>query len=232
MRSWWLWACLAGCGASPPRDLAALPNKQLSLIVNFNPPATTPPLLPPVVLAFLQFDQLTVDCPMLDLTATLDGAMLSPSANLTGSSGNSCLVAFGLAPALPPAGTQSTLRIADDRGGVASYTTARLLDARAMTTTVVAGSVVHAGDVLTFTWPVDTDQIASVGATFVSGADQQEATTAFAGTTVSVTVPSLAPGSWTVHVDLTANPASTACTGAAQCGALVSGKTQLDVSAG
>lgn len=224
-------ACLAGC-SSPPHDLASLPHKQLSLLLDFNPPDATPPIPAPALLAFLQFDNFASDCPALDVRATIDDAMLTQNVNVSGSTGDACLFTYVLEPAPSSTAAQSTLTFTDGSGGTASFTAARLLEPRAIGTTVAAGSVVHAGDVLAFSWPVDSDVINSVGGVFLAGATQEEATTSFAGTMATVTVPSLVPGSWRLRVDVIANPAPLACTGASACGGIVSAKLYLDLTAG
>lgn len=221
---------LAGCRASPPNDLAAVPNKQVSFILDFNPPVATPPIPAPALVAFFQFDQYTVDCPAFDVTASLDDAMLTPSTSLTGSSGNACILAFALEPAPASDAAQSTLRFVDTRGNSAAYTSARLLEPRAIGTNVAAGSVVHAGDTLSFGWPVASDIINSVGGAFLSGTTQQPATASFAGTTAAVIVPALTPGSWTLRVDVIATPALVACTGAQGCAGMVRANTRIDLT--
>src|SRR4051812_8587794 len=168
--SCWLALLVAGCGSAPPHSLDALANKQLLVIVDFNPPKPPPS---PGVLATLQFDYRSTPCPLLDVSADLDGVALEASSNLTGSVGNACQLAFYLTAAPPLAAPQSTLRFRDQSGDAALSAT-RLLDARTLTTTLADGSVVHVGDTIDFAWSTDTDRIDAVEGSLVSGASRQQ----------------------------------------------------------
>jgi hypothetical protein len=195
---------VVGCG--PPQKLTALPNKQISLLVNFNRPppmSTTPPSLS----AFLQYENDADVCPPLSISATLDGVMLTPDATTSGSAGAVCLLGFELSGAPPTAAAQSTLQFSDASGS-ASYTLARLFDARSFTTTIASA---HAGDALVLDWSVASDTLDSAAATFADGATMQTATPSIAGTTATVTVPALAPGSWTLQIAPLAHAAQGSC---------------------
>ena len=195
---------VVGCG--PPQKLTALPNKQISLLVSFNRPppmSTTPPSLS----ALLQYENDTGVCPPLSISATLDGVMLTPDPATSGSAGAVCLLGFELSGAPPPAAPQSTLRFADASGS-ASYTLARLFDARSFTTTTMSA---HAGDALALDWSVASDTLDGAAAAFVNDTTKQSATPSIAGTTATVTVPALAPGSWTLQIAPLAHAAQQAC---------------------
>jgi hypothetical protein len=196
---------VVGCG--PPQKLTALPNKQISLLVNFNRPppmSTTPPSLS----AFLQYENDADVCPPLSISATLDGVMLTPDATTSGSAGAVCLLGFLLSGAPPPVAPHSTLRFSDDSGS-ASYTLARLLDARGFTTPTTSA---HAGDAVVLDWSVASDTLDSATASFANGAaTMQTAMPTVAGTTATVTVPALAPGSWTLQIAPLAHAAQGSC---------------------
>jgi hypothetical protein len=194
-----------GCG--PPQKLTALPNKQISLLVDFNRP---PPMsaTPPSLSAFLQYENDAYACAPLSVSAELDGVMLTPDPTTSGSAGAACLLGFLLSGAPPPVAAQSTLRFADASGS-ASYTLARLLDARSFTTTTTASA--HAGDALHLDWSVASDTLDSAAATFANDATMQSATPTIAGTTATVTVPPLAPGSWTLQIAPLAHAAAGSC---------------------
>jgi len=206
MRIGCLLALLAvGCG--PPQKLTALPNKQISLLVNFNrpPPMST---TPPSVSALLQYENDTGICPPLSIAATLDGVLLTADPATSGNAGAACLLGFELSGAPPPTAPQSTLRFADASGS-ASYTLARLFDARGFTTTTASA---HAGDAVVLAWSVASDAIDGAAASFsADGATLQHATPSIAGTTATVTVPALAPGSWTLQIAPLAHAAQGAC---------------------
>lgn len=193
-----------GCG--PPQKLAALPNKQISLLVDFNRPppmSTTPPSLS----AFLQYDSDADVCPPLSISAALDGVMLTPDPTTSGNAGAVCLLGFELSGAAPTAAAQSNLRFTDASGS-ATYTLTRLFDARSFTPTTTG---VHAGDALALDWSVASDTLDSATATFADGATMQTATVSIAGTTATVTVPALAPASWTLQIAPLAHAAQGAC---------------------
>ena len=193
-----------GCG--PPHTLSALPNKQISVLVDYTRPppmSTTPPSLS----AFLQYENDTGVCPPLEITATLDGVTLTPDPTTSGDAGAVCLLGFELSGAPPPVALQSTLRFADASGN-ATYTLRRLFDARNFTTTTAN---VQAGSPLVLDWSVASDTLDSAAATFDSGATMQSVTPSIAGTTATVTVPALDPGSWMLQIAPLAHAAQSSC---------------------
>jgi hypothetical protein len=195
---------LVACG--PPQKLTALPNKQISLLVDFNRPppmSTTPTSLS----AFLQYENDADLCPPLSISATIDGVMLTPDPTTSGSAGAECLLGFELSGAAPPAAAQSTLRFSDGSGS-ASYTLARLFDARSFTTTMASA---HAGDAIVLDWSVPSDTLDNAAATFADGATMQRAMPSIAGTTATVKVPALAPGSWMLQIAPLAHAAPGSC---------------------
>lgn len=225
MRSaWWLGLLCAGCGAAPPTTLAALANRQLSVVADFDPPAPQPP----AIAAFLTFDG-AAPCPPLAISAALDGVALTPAPAGTGFTGNSCQLAWVLTAAPPPAMAQSTLQFSD-ASGAASLSAAHLLDRRALTTTLADGSTVRAGDAVSFTWPTASDQISAASGNFVSGATKTPFTAQVTGTNARVTVPALASGPWTLGISAIALAAVAACTGAATCNAQVAGRGSITVT--
>jgi hypothetical protein len=193
-----------GCG--PPQKLSALPNKQISLLLDFSRP---PPmsLTPPGVSAFLQYENDAGVCPPLEIGATLDGVMLTPDPTTSGNAGGACLLGFQLSGTPPPDAPQSTLRFADASGS-ATYTLKRLLDARSFTTTTAN---VRAGSPLVLDWSVASDTLDSAAVTFASGATKQSVTPSIDGTTATVTVPTLAPGSWMLQIAPLAHAAALTC---------------------
>ena len=193
------------CG--PPQKLTALPNKQISLLVNFNRP---PPLstTPPSLSAFLQYESEAYGCAPLSIGATVDGVMLTPDATTSGSAGAVCLLGFVLSGAPPPVAPQSTLRFSDASGS-ASYSLARLFDGRAFTTPTTSA---HAGDAVVLDWSVASDTLDSASASFANGAaTMPSAMPTVAGPTATVTVPALAPGSWTLQIAPLAHAAQQRC---------------------
>ncbi|HWE27385.1 MAG TPA: hypothetical protein VHB97_05245, partial [Polyangia bacterium] len=123
---------LVAVGCGPPQKLSALPNKQISLLVDFtrSPPMS---MAPPSLSAFLQYENDSGVCPPLEISATLDGVLLASDPTTSGAAGVVCLLGFELSGAPPPVAPQSTLRFADASGS-ATYTLTRLLDARSFTT--------------------------------------------------------------------------------------------------
>src|SRR4051812_507746 len=134
-KHWWMGVLLAGCGSSAsPGTLDDLPNKRISMLLSFDPPAPESP----VVAAALKFDDIGT-CPPFGLTVDLDGVALEPSPAATGSDGRTCALGFYLTATPPPVAPQSTVRFTHSSGDV-SATFTRLLEPRAWTTSVVAGS--------------------------------------------------------------------------------------------
>ncbi|HEY2743833.1 MAG TPA: hypothetical protein VGL86_04395 [Polyangia bacterium] len=197
---------LVAVGCGPPSKLTALPNKQISLILDFNrpPPSSS---TPPSVSAFLQYANDADVCPALSIAAALDDTMLTPDPTTSGSAGAVCLLGFVLSGMPPPDAPQSTLRFADVSGSVA-YTLTRLLDPRGFATTATS---VNAGDKVTLDWSVATDTLDTASATFVSGTTMQTATPTIAGTTATLTVPSLRSGSWMLQIAPLAHAAQVSC---------------------
>ena len=153
-------------------------------------------MTPPSLSAFLQYENDADVCPPLEISATLDGVLLTPDATTSGNAGPECLLGFVLSGTPPPAAAQSTLRFADASGS-ATYTLAQLLDARSFTTTSASAQV---GSALVLDWSVGSDTLDSASATFVNGATMQRVTPTIAGTTATVTVPALDPGSWMLQI--------------------------------
>ena len=133
-------ALLVAVGCGPPTKLTALPNKQISLLVDFDraPPDAT---APPSVSAFLQYED-DLGCAALSIGAAIDGVALTADATTSGNAGGVCLVGYVLSGAAPPAAPQSTLTFSD-KSGSARYVTANLFDARGVTAAATSAS---AGD--------------------------------------------------------------------------------------
>ncbi len=220
---------LAACGSSPPssppHSLEALAERELSVVVDFNPPLPPPT---PGVIAALKFAY-GGSCPTLGISSDLDGVGLAPSPNGTGATGTGCSIGFYLTSTAPAPAPTSTLRFAD-ASGAASLTAIRLLEPRALATALADASVVHPGDVIHFTWSTDSDRIDEVDATFVLGTSKQSATPAQSGTNVDVTVPSLASGSWKLELGVIAYASVASCTNAASCSAQVFGEGAVSVT--
>lgn len=153
----------------------------------------------------LQYENDSGVCPPLEISATLDGVMLTPDPTTSGNAGSACLLGFELSGAPPPDAPQSALRFADASGS-ATYTLRRLLDARNFTTTT---ENVQAGSPLVLAWSVDSDTLDSAAATFDSGATMQSVTPSIDGTTA--TVPALDPGSWMLQIAPLAHAAQLTC---------------------
>jgi hypothetical protein len=192
--------------------LGMLPNKKLSLVMSFDPPSPQPP----AIAAFLTFDDQREPCPPRDVTAELDGVGLAPSPSGTGLNGGTCQVGYYLTAPPPAPAAQSTLRVAD-RSGEISFTAARLLEPRSWTPNVPDGSSASAGEQIDFQWSTDSDGIDSVEADFVNGSVQQSVTPNLAGTTASVSVPSLPSGSWTLSISALVHAGVVSCVGAVSC---------------
>ncbi len=197
---------LVAVGCGPPTKLTALPNKQISLLLDFNRPPPSS-MTPPSVSAFLQYEDDTDVCPALSIGAALDGVMLTPDATTSGNAGGVCLIGFVLSGDPPPDAPQSTLRFAD-KSGSASYTLTRLLEPRSFSTTATSAS---AGDTLTLAWSVASDTLDNAAATFVSDTTMLMATPTIDGTTATVTVPTLDPGSWMLQIAPLAHAAQVTC---------------------
>jgi hypothetical protein len=153
------------------------------------------------------------------ITATLDDVSLADSPNATGSVGDGCQAGFFLTATPPAPGAQSIVRFRDGTGE-ASLTAARLLEARSLSG-LADGDVVHAGDQLTLEWSTDSDQITTLEAIFFAGAVQQMGVAEAVGTTLHVTVPALANGTWSLQLSVFADPPIVACVGAESCTAEV-----------
>ena len=220
--------CACGGRASPngaPHALSQLPDVELTLLVDYTPPQPPPT---PGAIASLTYESFG-PCPTLNLTTTLDDVPLAFSPGVSGPAGDTCLLGYYLTQNVVSA-PQSVLAFTD---GVtrASLTATRLLEPRGFTTALADGGAVHAGDVLAFAWSTDTDTIAEDDAYFSNDAGSVEATAQVHGTTVDVTVPTLASGAWTLEVTVVAGPPIVACSGAASCSVSVTASSDMAVTA-
>ena len=215
---------VAACGPPRPTTLEQLANKQVWLMVSFDPPAPQPPAL----MAFFEFDDGGF-CPPFELAVDLDGVPLEYSPNATGTAGATCQVGYYLTATPPPPAAQSTVRFTH-ASGVVSITLARLLEQRAWTANIAAGSRFRAGDTIGLDWSTDSDVFAQTDAFFIMGTTQQQAPTELLDTTVLVTVPPVAPGLWTVAVGGVVHAAVVDCAGAVDCGSLIVREDRLDLT--
>jgi len=227
VRGWsWIGALLlaAGCGPPRPTTLDQLTNKQVWLMVSFDPPAPQPPAL----MAFFEFDDRGF-CPPFELAVDLDGVPLEFSPNATGTDGTTCHVGYYLTASPPPPAAQSTVRFTH-ASGVVSITLARLLERRAWTANIAAGSRFRAGDTIGFDWSTDSDGFDQTDAFFIMGTVKQQAATELLETTALVTVPPVAPGLWTVAVGGVVHAAVVECAGAVDCDSVIVREDQLDLT--
>jgi hypothetical protein len=215
---------LAGCGASGPSSLDELPNKRVSLLVSFNPPAPQPPALA----ALLKFDDVRY-CPPLDLAVDLDGVALESSPAATGADGTTCQLGFYLTAGAPATAAQSTVRFTHQSRSV-SATFTRLLEPRNWMTTVAGGSNARAGDTIDFVWSTETDGIDLVEGFFVMGDDKQQVVPQLMNNTARITVPSLALGPWTLNVGAIVHAAVVDCVGAVSCSSQIGRQNELDLA--
>jgi len=214
----------AGCGPPRPTTLEQLTNKRMWLMVSFDPAPPRPPLLA----AFFEFDDRGY-CPPFELAVDLDGVPLEISPAAIGTDGTTCQVGYWLTTSAPPPAPQSTVRFTH-ASGVLSATFARLLERRAWTTNIAAGSRFRAGDTIGFDWSTDSDGLDEADAFFIMGTMKQLAATELLETTALVTVPSVAPGVWTVAVGGTARAAVVECAGLVSCGAHIVREDRLDLT--
>ena len=216
----------AGCGSSgePITRLSQLSDIKLLALVDYNPPLPPPT---PGVAAALQFAG-PLPCPSLKVTATLDGIPLAYSPGVSGAFGNGCQLGFYLEQDVASA-PHSVLAFSD---GVdqSSLTATNLLEARTLSSTLVDGGATSPGDVISFAWSAATDTIALTDAFFSSDAGSVSAATQSTGTAVQVTVPPLAPGPWTLEVDVVARPPIVDCADASVCSVEVSATTDVAVT--
>jgi len=215
---------VAGCGPPRPTTLEELTNKHVWLMVSFDPPAPQPPSL----IAFFEFDDRGF-CPPFDLAVDLDGVPLEYSPNATGTDGTTCQVGYYLTATPPPPAPQSTVRFTHE-SGVVSITLARLLERRAWTANIAAGSRFRAGDTIGFDWSTDSDGFDQAHAFFIMGTVQQLAATELVETTALVTVPPVPRGLWTVAVGGVVHAAVVECAGAVSCGSLIVREDRLDLT--
>jgi hypothetical protein len=220
-------ACGGSSGSNEtPHALSQLRDVQLTALVDYNPPQPPPT---PGVIASLTYT-LAATCPSLNITATLDGVPLAFSPAVTGGAGaETCNIGFFLTQTVSSA-PQSVLAFSD---GVtqSSLTATRLLEPRGLSTSFSDGGAVHTGDVIALTWSTDSDTIGTTDAYFYSDGGSAHAATQASGTTVSVTVPPLAPGAWTLETTVLAAPPIVACSGATSCGVEVTAHNDLSVTA-
>jgi hypothetical protein len=227
MRRGWLVGLITivGCGSSPTQTIASAKSRSILLVADFTPPQ--PPPIPGVIAA-LQFAPSESTCAVSSIAATLDDVPLAVSPNATGSVGDGCQAGFFLTATPPAPGAQSTLRFRDSTGE-ASLTVTRLLEARGLTG-LADGDVVHAGDQLALQWSTDSDQITTLEVLFFAGAAQATAVAQAVGTTLHVTVPVLANGTWSLQLSVFADPPIVACAGAESCTAEVFVRKTLSLS--
>jgi hypothetical protein len=200
---------LIGCDGQHVSGIAALPNKQLFVLASFD-------TQPPTVAAFLTYDLTTTSCDAVSITANIDGVPLAASPNGTGKTGSTCQLGYFLTSTPPTPATSSTLEFVDGTGS-SSETLARLFELRALVSTLSQTTVVHVGDTIESTWSTDSDVIDQVDASFSDGANQTQATTTVSGTTVGILVPSLATGTWTLNISVSAHAAVEDCSNASAC---------------
>ena len=202
-------ALLAGCGGEHTSGIATLPNKQLFVLASFDSQS-------PTVAAFLSYDSEANSCGSDSIRASVDGVSLAPSPNGTGQTGSRCQLGYYLTNSPPPPAASSTLEFVDDTGS-SSETLVRLLELRALVSTLSQTTIVHVGDTIESTWSTDTDVIDQVDASFSDGTNQHQATTTVSGTNVGIVVPSLASATWTLSVSVLAHAAVDGCSNASTC---------------
>jgi hypothetical protein len=204
-----LLALLVGCGGEHASGIATLPNKQLFVLASFDSQT-------PTVAAFLSYDSEANSCGSDSITASVDGVSLAVSPNGTGQTGSRCQLGYYLTNSPPAPAASSTLEFADDTGS-SSETLVRLLELRALVSTLSQTTIVHVGDTIESTWSTDTDVIDQVDASFSDGTNQYQATTTVSGTNVEIVVPSLASASWTLSVSVLAHAEVEDCFNASSC---------------
>jgi hypothetical protein len=202
-------ATLAGCGGQSASGIAALPNKQLSVVVSFDTQS-------PTVAAFLTYDFTGDSCSSDSITASIDGVSLATSPNGTGRTGSRCQLGYYLTNSPPTPTPSSTLEFVDDTGS-SSETLARLFELRALVSTLSGTTIVHVGDTIESTWSTDSDVIDQADASFSDGSNQYQAATTISGANVGIVVPSLASATWTLSVSVLAHAAVVDCSNASAC---------------
>ena len=215
---------VCACGPSDPETLDEADVVRLSLVADFDEQFANSFGL----LAGLTYRHEGEECPTFDLSADVDGIALASSSHGTEEVEKGCKIGFLLDEAPPPAAAESTIRFHDGTDE-ASFTVARLLDPRFPIPSMPEGTMLSPGERVEFTWPVDTDVIDHVDAWFARGTET-EAEAALAGDQLTVFVPSLAPGDWTLSVLGVAHGSVVGCEGAEECSALIFGATSLPVT--
>ncbi len=226
----WRWGALvalfalSACGSSGAPSLSALSGKKIILVADFTPPQPPPT---PSIIASLQFAS-GPSCPDLPVEATLDGVALSSAPNATGNLGSACQIGFVLTGTPPPARQQSVLTLVDAEEEL-SAAIGHLLDSRAIVSSAAVGAIT-AGDQISFQWSTGSDQILTADAYFGAGNIQQQALTSISGTTISLTVPTLAANTWNLQLSVLAAPNIVSCPDATACDVEVFDQTQLTVN--
>ncbi len=216
---------LIACGSDEPESLRELDITRMSTTVDFDAAMPDQPQL----VASLAYRLDAEACPELDVAADLDGVALTASPGGTGKANGGCHLGFVLDADVGPAGSESTIRF-HDASGEASFAVTSLLQSRVLMPSVPQGSVVHAGDGITFPWPVDSDSIEHIEGAFVAGAEETPLEPSFVDRELRVMVPSLAPGPWTLSVGVLAHGSVARCDADAECKATVLGEGVLSMT--
>ncbi|HKY39170.1 MAG TPA: hypothetical protein VJN18_24695 [Polyangiaceae bacterium] len=199
--------------------------KKLEVVVDFDterPEATG-------VLATLTYDDEEQDCPDLSIEAHLDGVRLADSPNSTGRVSEGCQVGFFLIELPPPAAPESTIRFREG-SAQASFGIVRLLEPHYLMSAVPDRPVLTAGDRVTLTWSVDSDEISALDAFFVREPEAVQVEPELDAQQVTVTTPSLASGDWMLSLGVVAQAAVVDCVGAPLCKASIFGDSALPVT--
>ncbi len=211
------------CGSTEQRrDLSSLEITTLSLTAGFDVEKADTAQ----VFASMAYRRVGDDCPALPMDADLDGTPLTISPNGTGTFGAKCQLGFYVELPTSDGAARSTVSF-HDTTGEASFTVESLLVPHGLVAAVEPNTTLQTGNRLVFAWTVDSDKLQIADAYFKQAPTSIKADAELAGNNVQVTLPELAPGSWTIRLGAFADGSVTACTRAAECTATIAGNGTL-----
>jgi len=224
---WLLLSLTLGCGSKEQsRDLSSLDVSKLSVTAGFD--VAEPDRAQ--VIASLSYAEVADECPKeLPIVAELDGTAFSASPNGSGRlSSGICQVGFYLETTTSTVAERSTISFRD-ASGQASFEIDHLLAARALISSAEPDLTLSTGDQMRFGWSVESDQLQSADAYFKQGSETIKAEARVAGNNVTVSVPELAAGKWSLEWGAVAAGSVRSCDNAAQCRATIAGNGALAV---
>lgn len=215
-----------GCGSEdPPHDLAGVHDVSLSVSANYHvkQPDTVQ------VFAALSYTREYTECLSLPIEAELDGVTLLRSPNGSGKVGDRCQLGFYVDAAASDSAPDSIVVFKDGKDEV-SLGAGPMLAPHALVFKGDAEPARSAGDELSFEWSSAAETLTAVDAYFLSGESSVKGDAERNGNSVTVRVPELDPGTWSIELGAIASGAAPSCQGANECTLTTAGDGALTIT--